>query len=155
MLKQGFGLTEFLDKKGTNVSNQNLIKRYNYYSMRVLSSMEENGLPKDDDKVATKTPGAPMPGNQAKKIRLDEEILDLEKDGQNINLKGAPLNLTHIDRYFYAPKANDDSQPIVPKMNQQIARDLCRGSLEEMSNWNINIKKVKKYLVVDEYDSNN
>jgi hypothetical protein len=40
-IKKGFGLTDFLSNKSGNISNRNLIKRYNYYSMRVLNSMEE------------------------------------------------------------------------------------------------------------------
>lgn len=50
--KKGFGLTDFMSNKPTNISNQNLIKRYNYYSMRVLNSMEENSIKEN----ATKPP---------------------------------------------------------------------------------------------------
>ena len=39
--EDGFGLTDFVSDKPGNLANQNLIKRYNYYSMRVLNSMEE------------------------------------------------------------------------------------------------------------------
>jgi hypothetical protein len=128
-------LTDFSDKKGGNLSNHNLIKRYNYYSMRVLNSMEENVMPREEER--------PKATPKAKKIRLDEEIVDLEKDERNsMSLRGAPLNLTHIDRYFYAPKANDSKQTQILNNLTFDPIETCQSTLSEMREWHMDIGKV-------------
>lgn len=106
--------------------------------MRVLNSMEENTPKEGTAKVSKHDSGS------NKKIRLDEEIKDLEKDEESgVNLRGAPLNLTHIDRYFYAPKATEKSQSQISQLlKSQNPKQLCENSLKELSEWNLNIKKV-------------
>ena len=72
--EDGFGLTDFSASKTSNLSHQNVIKRYNYYSMRVLNSMEETTIKEDSNKVSKNNGGV-------NKVRiLDEEIKDLIQD---------------------------------------------------------------------------
>ncbi|RNA32222.1 general transcription factor IIH subunit 1 [Brachionus plicatilis] len=130
----GFGLTDFSTSKASNLSNQNLIKRYNYYSMRVLKSMEENTV-KEDNKVTKNSGGS-------NKIRLlDDEIKDLEKEEFG-TLKGAALNLKHIDRYFYAPKPIEKESLIGKLLKNKDTKNLCQTALEELQDWSLDIKKV-------------
>jgi hypothetical protein len=105
--------------------------------MRVLNSMEENVMPREEERPSGRAPP------KAKKIRLDEEIVDLEKEEHNsMNLRGAPLNLTHIDRYFYAPKSNDPKQAQFLNSYSFNTIDLCQSTLTEMREWNMEIGKV-------------
>ena len=133
---KGFGLTDFQNRT-TNLANINLIKRYNYYSMRILESMEEN-----TSSEAT-TINRPENLPSAKKVRLiNEEIPDLEKE-ETASLKGAPLNLVHIDRYFYAPKSSAQKHSaIVQAFQGQDPRSICQTSLNQATNWRINIRPV-------------
>lgn len=127
-------MTDFQGNKTLNVANTNLIKRYNYYSMRILESMEENSDKGEANGKADLV--------VAKKARLNEEIQDLEKD-EAMSLKGAPLNLVHIDRYFYAPKISAQKQsPISQALQGQDVRTLCEESLDQAIKWNMDIKRV-------------
>lgn len=134
---KGFGLTDF-QGKATNLANTNLIKRYNYYSMRILESMEENV----NGEVASRSQES---GSTfaAKRARLmDEEIKDLEKE-ETMSLKGAMLNLVHVDRYFYAPKTTTQKQSVVVQALQgQDLKQMCEKSLAQAINWNMNIRQV-------------
>ncbi|CAF0953148.1 unnamed protein product [Brachionus calyciflorus] len=134
--EDGFGLTDFSASKTSNLSHQNLIKRYNYYSMRVLSSMEETSM-KDDNKLSKNTGGS-------NKIRLlDEEIKDLEEDEEASGaLRGAALSLKHVDRYFYAPKAAEKESITSKLLKSKNPKDLCERTLQDLQNWSINVKKV-------------
>jgi hypothetical protein len=139
LLKEdGFGLNEFTtNQRVSNASNQNLIKRYNYYSMRVLNSMEDSN--KDENsKQQIKSP--------EKRIRLDEEINDLNNDKDSLNLKGANLKLTHIDRYFIAPKINDStntqSANLLKSLNFKAAAET---TLKQTKEWNLNIQKLANH----------
>jgi transcription initiation factor TFIIH subunit 1 len=132
--EDGYGLTDFIGNKST-LANQNLIKRYNYYSMRVLSSMEENaqGGKKETAKANETVP--------KKKIRLNEEIEDLKED--EANKKQVALNLTHIDRYFYAPKVHENKiNKIENILKNQDIKVLCEKTLDMLNNWNLNVSKI-------------
>jgi hypothetical protein len=123
-------LTDF-QGKASNLVNTNLIKRYNYYSMRILESMEENS-----------SNGEASSASSIKKIRPNEEIKDLEKDEMH-TLRGALLNLAHVDRYFYAPKTdNTKKSQLESVLRSQNPKQLCESSLTQANNWNMNIKKV-------------
>lgn len=137
--EDGFGLTDFVSNKSSNLSNQNLIKRYNYYSMRVLSAMEESS---STDPKLKKQKAVPTTRIPAKKVRLDEEIEDLEKFHLH-DLRGAQLNLKHVDRYFRGLKsgANKTSASDLAL----IAHDpkiLSQKTLNEVFNWNMDVKKI-------------
>ena len=126
------------------MANQNLIKRYNYYSMRVLSSMEESSKTRDEEQ-RSKASSVSL-SRPAKKFRLDEEIVDLEKEDESnysMHLRGAPLNLTHIDRYFYAPKSSNETNQM-PLINSAFINktELCQSTLDEMREWSMDIKNV-------------
>jgi len=131
--EDGFGLTDFVSNKSTNLSNQNLIKRYNFYSMRVLSAMEEL-VPKSarQQKQIEATP--------AKKPRLDEEIEDLKATHAH-DLHGAELNLKHVDRYFQGLKseANRTSTSDLA-LKAQDPKLLCQRTLSQAFEWSLDIK---------------
>lgn len=59
--EDGYGLTDFVSNKSSNLSNQNLIKRYNYYSMRVLSAMEESSTTDPKVKKQKAPPATQVP----------------------------------------------------------------------------------------------
>ena len=127
-----------MTNKSSNLSNHNLIKRYNFYSMRVLSAMEESTLKEDESQSEIEN----------KKIKLDEEIEDLQKDGDLSNLKGAHLNLTHVDRYFYAPKANEKKMTTTDfLLKSNNPKTFCERTLNEMFEWNLNVKKVNEFYL--------
>lgn len=138
--EDGFGLTDFLGNKASNIANQNLIKRYNYYSMRVLSAMEENvhGNKKETIQLKnSKNETAPP----KKKLRLNEEIIDLTNE--NLNQKLVSLNLTHIDRYFYAPKTDETKLSQVENiLKSHDVKSLCEETLTLLNDWNLNISKI-------------
>ena len=138
--EDGFGLNEFLTNR-TNTSNQNLVKRYNYYSMRVLSSMEENSA-----KVAASSEAKNENAPPHKKIRLDEEITDLNSD-ESLNLRGAQLNLTHIDRYFFAPKLNDSnhSAQTANMLKSLNLKAVCENTLKQNRDWSLNVQKLTNH----------
>lgn len=132
--EDGYGLTDFLGNKST-LANQNLIKRYNYYSMRVLTSMEENMQGGKKEAAKTKEP---VP---KKKIRLNEEIEDLKDD--DANKKQVALNLTHIDRYFYAPKIHETKINKIDDILKNLdIKDSCKETLNMLNDWNLNVKKI-------------
>lgn len=130
--------------KASNLANINLIKRYNYYSMRILESMEENSSSGVETAAAAVTVGT-----AAKKPKLlNEEIKDLERE-ESISLRGAALNLVHIDRYFYAPRTAAQKQsPISQALEAAAAaqnndlRRVCETSLSQAVDWNMNIRRV-------------
>jgi hypothetical protein len=102
--------------------------------------MEENTMPREEER--------PKSASRPKKIRLDEEIVDLEKDERNaMNLRGAPLNLTHIDRYFYAPKSNDPKQAQVLNNLNFDATEICQNALNDMREWRMDIGKVRNTII--------
>ena len=102
--------------------------------MRVLNSMEDNN--KDESKNV-KSP--------EKRIRLDEEIKDLKNDKETL-LKGAHLKLTHIDRYFIAPKLSDSnhiqSDSLLKSLNFKVAAET---TLKQTKEWNLNIQKLANH----------
>jgi hypothetical protein len=112
--------------------------------MRVLSAMEENTKQQEALNEKQPTKNSSSIASKAKKIRLDEEIVDLEKDEHE--LRGAPLKLTHIDRYFYAPKLTStettSKQAKLLNNSYQNPLELCQHSLNEIRAWNMNLDKV-------------
>ena len=103
--------------------------------MRVLNSMEENSVKEDNNKISKNNGGS-------NKIRLlNEEIKDLEKEEVG-TLKGATLNLKHVDRYFYAPKPIEEESAIVKLLKNRDTKELCQITLQEFQNWSLDIKKV-------------
>ena len=83
----------------------------------------------------------------AKKSRLNEEILDLEKE-DIASLKGAPLNLVHVDRYFYAPKTSAKSNSTVMQALQgQDSKQTCERTLNQAANWRLNVRPVRKKVI--------
>lgn len=138
--EDGFGLTDFVSDKPSNLSNQNLIKRYNYYSMRVLNSMEETTKSLQSD---PKLRRAKVDHEPAKKARHVEEMEDLnafhEKD-----LVGAHLNLKNVDRYFQGFKSNSASRTSTSDLalKSQDPRILCQKTLNEVFDWNMDVKKI-------------
>lgn len=105
--------------------------------MRILESMEENSG-ETGGKVENGSNGGPL----AKKPRLNEEIKDLEKEEAS-SLKGASLNLVHIDRYFYAPKSSTQKLSVLAQAAQgQNIRAICERSLDQAVNWRLNIRPV-------------
>lgn len=133
--EDGFGLTDFLANKPINVSNQNLIKRYNFYSMRVLNSMEEAS--KD-----SKSQQNEESYQASKKIRLDEDLEDLHEDNP-LELKGAQLNLTHTDRYFHGLKSNDTkSADIDVLLKAHNPSFLFQNIINEVSGWSMNVNNI-------------
>ena len=130
----GFGLTDFVGNKSGNLSHKNLIKRYNYYSMRVLNSMEDDEQNKNNKEIKIK-----------QKKYLDEKIDDLSNEKDSNELKGAKLYLDNIDRYFYAPKEINN------KINFNIqdieySESINLNTLINMSKWKMKLNKnnVKK-----------
>ena len=100
----------------------------------------------------------------SKKPKLDEEITDLESNS-DANLKGtwifyyfvilklynsiiywyigAKLNLTHIDRYFYAPKSDEANESAVKNALKNIdPKSSVFKTLKQINNWNLNVQKV-------------
>ena len=78
----------------------------------------------------------------SKKIRYDEELEDLKEDNP-LNLKGAQLNLTHTDRYFYGLKSNETkSSDIETLLRTQNPISLCQNVINEVSDWNLNVNNV-------------
>jgi hypothetical protein len=104
--------------------------------MRVLSSMDEQSAKEEAQKPSSTTIGA----SRAKRARLDEEIKELEKDGLN-ELRGAFLNLTHKDRYFFGPKTNE-TQVYCDNLRDKSVEEEYRNCLNQMKDWNINMQKV-------------
>ena len=139
-----------------NLSSHNLIKRYNYYSMRVLNSMDEIGQQKEGGTAvraqAPTTISTTKPAKddvtlaQMKKTLLDDELEDLTSD-QNVassnHPRGATLNLTHIDRYFLGPRSNevqtDKVSQILQSKNQRL---VAESALNQMNEWNLNVEGV-------------
>jgi len=131
--EDGFGLTDFVSNKSTNLSNQNLIKRYNFYSMRVLSTMEEQV-----SKYARQQ--KQVEAVPAKKPKIDEEIEDLNATHVH-DLHGAALSLKHVDRYFQGlrPEANTTSTSDLA-LKAQDPKLLCQNTLSQASAWCMDIK---------------
>lgn len=103
--------------------------------MRVLNSMEENTLKEDSKKLSKNSSGS-------NKIRLlDDEIKDLEKEELG-TLRGAAMNLKHIDRYFYAPKPVEKESQIGKILKNKDTKYLCQTTLQEFQEWNLDIQKV-------------
>lgn len=99
--------------------------------------MEENSG-EAGGKAENGSSGGPL----AKKPRLNEEIKDLEKE-EATSLKGASLNLVHIDRYFYAPKSSCQKLSMLTQAVQgQNIRVICERSLDQAINWRLNIRPV-------------
>ena len=139
-----------------NLSSHNLIKRYNYYSMRVLNSMDEIGQQKEGTSGKSQIPttiSTTKPAKddvtlaQMKKTLLNEELEDLINE-QNVSSsnhpRGATLNLTHVDRYFLGPRANeiqtDKVSQILQSKNQRL---VAESALNQMNEWNLNVEAVK------------
>ena len=134
---QGFGLSDFNSNASTNLSNQNLIKRYNYYSIRILSAMQENAcVTKQINAVKTDE----IEPSAVKKRRLNDEIDDLLVNDANTTscLKGKPLNLIHTERYFNGPSDKPDSN-MTSQQNISGNVESCRRMLDKMQNWNFNL----------------
>lgn len=137
--EDGFGLSDFISNKSTNLSNQNLIKRYNYYSMRVLNSMDETTAKTADPKARRDKLVHDL---EAKKMRHMEDIEDL-KAFHSYDLKGADLNLKQVDRYFQGLKsrANKTSTSDLA-LKAQDPKLLCQKTLNEVFQWNMDVKKI-------------
>jgi len=112
--------------------------------MRVLNSMEDNT---NKDEASSSSLAAKQTKSPMKRKRLDEEIKDLESEQDSLSsLKGAQLKLTHVDRYFIAPKLNDSA------MQTQTAATLLAKSgnfkatientLKQVKDWNLSIQKL-------------
>lgn len=101
--------------------------------MRILESMEERSQD--------------QPSGTNKKPKLDEEIRELEKD-DSATLKGASLNLVHIDRYFYAPTNSHVKQSQVDvALKNQDPKSLVQKSLHSLNDWNLNVKKANYCII--------
>ncbi|XP_071641181.1 general transcription factor IIH subunit 1 isoform X1 [Temnothorax longispinosus] len=101
------------DKTSGNIVHQNMIKRFNQHSIMVMKastakqSMQNNqpqlnGSAPSASKVATNELDD---GPKTKKHRIQEKITydDLDQSCDVNTNNGAPLNLTHIDRYLHGP----------------------------------------------------
>ncbi len=101
--------------------------------MRVLSSMEEKSTTTNNKTIA------PVP---IKRVKLNEELEDLNENNAS-ELKGAELNLTHVDRYFQEIKSytNKASRGSVA-LKTQDPKLLCQNTLNEIFEWNLDIKKL-------------
>lgn len=137
--EDGYGLNDFVSNKSTNLSNQNLIKRYNYYSMRVLNSMDELSSKTVDPKIRR---DKLTHDTEAKKMRLMEEIEDL-KSYHPHDLKGAKLSLKHVDRYFQGLKSNGNKTSTSDlALKAQDPKFLCQRTLNEVFEWKMDVKKI-------------
>jgi hypothetical protein len=124
--------------------------------MRILDSMEENSELSKQQNRPDAAASTAVETNPFKRMRLDEEIKDLEKDDANL-LKGATLNLSHVDRYFYAPRTSNQSQSqtisrtassaAAVGLKGQDLKAICENSLGEINNWNLNVKKVNSLML--------
>ena len=124
----GYGLTDFTFMKGSTHSNSDLIKHFNYHSMRVLNSMDENNLTSQPiehpvNKIVTNA------------IRNgDDEIRDLnENNDENIKkLKGSPLFLVDVDRYIYGSM-------------KSYGENVSLTDSFDISNYNIQLNRLKNW----------
>ena len=103
--------------------------------MRVLSAMEESTT--KDLKRSVKN-DAVLP----KKAKLNEELEDLNENN-SYDLKGAELNLTHIDRYFQGLKSNINKTSTSDlALQTQDPKLHCQNTLNEILDWKMNVKKL-------------
>lgn len=133
----GYGLTDFAHSKQLMHANDDLIKRYNTYSMRILNAME------DTTEATTNTVDKGQ--NQLNKIlkeklQPEEEIADLNSAGTDLNanqqLKGSPLYLADVDRYIYGCiKSNDDNLYQINKIDT----NNCKKQAATLKSWSLNI----------------
>ena len=101
--------------------------------------MEENVIAREPEKL----PKAKEKSSGEKRKLLNEEIEELEKDYQRDSLRGAPLKLTHIDRYFYAPKSNESNKTKqILNSSYQNPFELCESTLNEIRSWSMSLDKV-------------
>jgi uncharacterized protein with gpF-like domain len=100
--------------------------------------MEENAGDQKNNTVKNKNEvSAPL----KKKVRLNEEIQDLNNEGSN--QKVVSLNLTQIDRYFYAPKTDENKLSQVEHiLKSHDVKSLCQETLVSLNDWNLNVTKV-------------
>jgi transcription initiation factor TFIIH subunit 1 len=133
---EGYGLTDFSLSNKFFHPNEDLVKHYNYYSMRILNSMDENNL-------TTQPSEHPINKMISETIMHgDEEIEDLKDnviDGNIKKLKGSPLFLADIDRYIYGSmKSNGENLFLINNLDPMV----CRSQMSQLVSWNLNVKNV-------------
>ncbi|XP_035726219.1 general transcription factor IIH subunit 1-like [Vespa mandarinia] len=109
----GSGLSKS-DKTSGNIVHQSMIKRFNQHSIMVLkasttkqstqnSQPQLNGSTPSVSKASTNDQPDIQPKN--KKLRIQEKLIydDLDASCDSNTNNGAPLCLTHVDRYLHGP----------------------------------------------------
>jgi transcription initiation factor TFIIH subunit 1 len=127
MLEEGYGLLEF--RNNPNVSNQNLIKRYNYYSMRILNSMEENVH-------GTNVSGKGLKSRTS--LKMDEKLDDL--DSATSQTSERPLKLTKVNRYFDGPISMNFDSLEINNLSESDFYEIYNRNSNELNNWKLNVK---------------
>lgn len=127
ILEEGYGLHEF--RNNPNVSNQNLIKRYNYYSMRILNSMEESVM-------GTNVAGKGLKSRTS--LKMDEKLDDLDMTTSKKNDK--PLKLTKVNRYFDGPISMNFDSLEINNLSESDFYEINNRISSELNNWKLNVK---------------
>ncbi|XP_024939567.1 general transcription factor IIH subunit 1 isoform X2 [Cephus cinctus] len=135
------------DKLSGNIVHQSMIKRFNQHSIMVLKASTATSPTQAQPQLngstpsASKPPGANQPDDQpkTKKLRLQEKLIydDLDASCDTNTNCGAPLNLTHIDRYLHGPvqghrsaeTTNEELQATLSQLKREAAGWLSGNSL--------------------------
>jgi transcription initiation factor TFIIH subunit 1 len=127
----GYGLTDFSASiKSNHHSNADLVKHFNYYSTRILNSMDENNSHPIEHPVNKIVTNAIRNG--------DEEILDLCDDDSK-KLKGSPLFLADVDRYIYG-SMKSSGENISTVENFDLSN--YKSQLTQLKTWKLDLKSV-------------
>ncbi|KAG5879297.1 hypothetical protein JTB14_021955 [Gonioctena quinquepunctata] len=143
-LDEGYGVTSEKSTCSTGTVSQSMIKRFNQHSIMVLkssknqesnSTVQENGF----EPNASSTNGLKSSANSKdsgpvnKRQRILEKITydDLEDTGDSTNQKGAPLNLSKVERYLHGPMPDS----AIEYWNHNEASTVLRGVLQETKQW--------------------
>ena len=131
----GYGLTDYTASSKASHPNLDLVKHFNYHSMRILNSMDENNL---------STLPSEHPINKIVKEvikKSDEEIDDLIDNTENcgMKLKGSPLFLADVDRYIHG-SVKSYGENLILADNFNISN--YNSQLNQLKNWKLNIANV-------------